>query len=272
MALVPSPATSGGADCGSAVDRAAPGSALLSVADRLSRELDALRFRPPVAFVYNPLDYAREAYRAYVVRFGDAPKEAVFVGMNPGPFGMAQTGVPFGEVASVRDWLGIRTAIGKPAIEHPKRPVAGFDCHRAEVSGQRLWGWARRRFGTPEAFFDRFFVANYCPLLFLEASGRNLPLDKLASDEQRAIAAHCDAALRETVRHLAPRCVLGIGRFAERRAAIALAGMGVEVGFIPHPSPASPAANRGWEEQAERAIVGCGVELQAPTIAVPRSR
>jgi single-strand selective monofunctional uracil DNA glycosylase len=246
-----------------------PDCALLSIADRLSRELGALRFRPPVAFVYNPLDYAREAYAAYVVRFGQEPKEVLLVGMNPGPFGMAQTGVPFGEVASVRDWLGIRTPIGKPPVEHPKRPVAGFDCHRTEVSGQRLWGWARRRFGTPEVFFDRFFVANYCPLLFLEGSGRNLPLDKLAGDEQRAIAGRCDAALRETVRHLAPRCVLGIGRFAERRSAIALAGMGVDIGFVPHPSPASPAANRGWEKQAERAIVGCGVELQASPIAMP---
>ena len=238
---------------------------LLAIADRLSRELAALSFRLPVAYVYNPLEYARDAYAAYVERYAATTKEVLFVGMNPGPFGMAQTGVPFGEVASVRDWLGIRTAVGAPAREHPKRPVAGFDCHRSEVSGQRLWGWARRRFGTPDAFFARFFIANYCPLLFLEESGRNLPLDKLARDEQRAIAEHCDEALRETVRALAPRCVLGVGRFAEQRAAVALEGMAVETGFIPHPSPASPAANRGWDEQAERAIVGCGVELPART-------
>ena len=235
---------------------------LLAIADRLSAELGALRFRPPVAFVYNPLDYARAAYAAYVERFATPPKEAVFVGMNPGPFGMAQTGVPFGEVASVRDWLGIRAPVGQPALWHPKRPVTGFDCHRAEVSGQRLWGWARGRFGTPDAFFERFFVANYCPLLFLEESGRNLPLDKLARDEQRAIAVHCDEALRETVRALAPRCVLGIGRFAEGRVAVALSGMGVDVGFVPHPSPASPAANRGWEAQADAAVTGCGIELE----------
>ncbi len=249
-----------------AADRAAT---LLAIADRLSRELATLRLRTPVAFVYNPLEYAREAYAAYVRRFATAPKEVVLVGMNPGPFGMAQTGVPFGEVASVRDWLGIRKNVAKPALEHPKRPVDGFDCHRSEVSGQRLWGWARRRFGTPDAFFARFFVANYCPLLFLEASGRNLPLDKLAADEQRAIAVHCDAALRETVEALAPRCVLGIGRFAERRAALALAGLDVALGALPHPSPASPAANRGWEEAAERAILGCGIAL--PTSPPGRS-
>jgi len=254
------------------VHRPAPGaplSSLLDIGDRLSGELAGLRFRAPVAFVYDPLAYARDAYATYVTRFGATPKEVLLVGMNPGPFGMAQTGVPFGEVASVRDRLGFQVPVGRPPRAHPKRPVTGFDCHRAEVSGQRLWGWARRRFGTPEAFFERFFVANYCPLLFLEGSGRNLPLDKLAADEQRAIAVHCDAALRETVRTLAPRCVLGIGRFAERRAAVALAGFDVGLGFIPHPSPASPAANRGWEAQCDQAIAGCGIELPAAAGGAP---
>ena len=267
---MPSPATSADAGRDAATRRVTPDAALVAIADRLSRELAALRFRPPVAFVYNPLDYARAPYAAYVSRYATSQKEVLLVGMNPGPFGMAQTGVPFGEVASVRDWLGIRSHVGKPALEHPKRPVAGFDCHRAEVSGQRLWGWARRRFGTPAAFFERFFVANYCPLLFLEPSGRNLPLDKLARDEQQAIAAHCDEALRDTVRALAPRCVLGVGRFAERRAGIALAGMGVAIGSVPHPSPASPAANRGWDAQAEAAIAGCGVELPVPPVVAGR--
>jgi single-strand selective monofunctional uracil DNA glycosylase len=234
---------------------------LLAIADELAGALETLSFRPPAEYVYNPLVYARAPYARYVERFGASKKQALFLGMNPGPFGMAQTGVPFGEVASVRDWLGIEEPVGKPEREHPKRPVAGFACHRAEVSGQRLWGWARRRFGSPERFFARYFVANYCPLLFLEASGANLPLDKLARAEQIALAEHCDHALRETVRELAPECVLGVGRFAERRAAIALDGMNVRVGFIPHPSPASPAANRGWEASAEQALINCAGPL-----------
>ena len=236
-------------------------SPLLEVADQLVSELSSLTFRPPVAYVYNPLIYARTSYARYVERYGDGPKAVLLLGMNPGPFGMAQTGVPFGEVASVRDWLGIEEPVGRPEREHPKRPVAGFACHRTEVSGQRLWGWARRRFGSPEQFFARYFVANYCPLLFLEASGANLPLDKLARDEQRALAVHCDDALRKTVRHLSPTCVLGVGRFAERRVALALADVNVRVGGIPHPSPASPAANRGWEDSVEKSFAMCGVTL-----------
>lgn len=237
----------------------AAGPPLLAIGDALSRALARLRFGPPVAHVYDPLRYARAPWRQYLQRYGSEPREILLVGMNPGPFGMAQTGVPFGEVKLVRDWLGIEAPVGGPAREHPKRPVQGFACTRSEVSGARLWGWARDRFGTPERFFARFFVANYCPLLFLEASGRNLTPDKLRADDREPLLAACDAALRRTVAVLQPRLVIGVGHFAEGRARAALAGTGVAIGGIPHPSPASPAANRGWASQAERALEALGV-------------
>jgi single-strand selective monofunctional uracil DNA glycosylase len=178
--------------------------------------------------------------------------------MNPGPFGMVQTGVPFGDVVMVRDWLGIDLPVERPAREHPKRPVAGFDCHRREVSGQRLWSWARAAFGTPERFFARFFVANYCPLAFVEASGRNRTPDKLPRAERAPLFAICDRALQATVAVLHPEHVVGIGRFAAERAAGALRGMPVSLGAVPHPSPASPAANRGWDAQMRRALDALG--------------
>jgi single-strand selective monofunctional uracil DNA glycosylase len=235
--------------------------ALVAATDALGRAVDALRFGKPVTHVYNPLGYARPGWRAYAERYGRGPKEVVLVGMNPGPFGMAQTGVPFGEVELVRDWLGIDAKIGKPPREHPKRPVEGFACARREVSGQRLWGFARDRFEKPERFFARFFVANYCPLLFLEASGRNRTPDKLPAAERVPLERACDAAFRRTIEILRPRLVVGVGHFAESRARQALAGMDVAIGRIPHPSPASPAANRGWAEQAERAFAQLGVAL-----------
>lgn len=235
--------------------------ALLETSDALVRALARMRFGAPVTHVYQPLEYAREAWRAYVERYGAAPKEVVLVGMNPGPFGMAQTGVPFGEVEGVRDWLGIDATIARPRREHPKRPVEGFACARREVSGRRLWGWARDRFEKPERFFDRFFVANYCPLLFLEASGRNRTPDKLPAAERGPLERACDAALRRTVEILRPSLVVGVGGFAEARARAALTGLDVTIGRIPHPSPASPAANRGWAPQAERALRDLGVAL-----------
>lgn len=64
---------------------------------RLSAELSQLQFSESVGVIYNPLEYAWEPHRNYVTRYCQGPKEVLFLGMNPGPFGMAQTGVPFGE-------------------------------------------------------------------------------------------------------------------------------------------------------------------------------
>lgn len=234
---------------------------LIRTARELAREVEDIRFGPPVAHVYNPLRYAWNAHEEYLRRYGRGPKEVVLVGMNPGPWGMAQTGVPFGEVELVRSWLGIEVPVGRPPDEHPKRPVEGFACHRREVSGQRLWGWASRRFGTPKSFFERFFVANYCPLLFLELGGRNRTPDRLAAGERSQLAAVCDRALLRSVEALAPRFVVGVGKFAEDRCRRALVGMELTIGRILHPSPASPAANRDWEGQAVRELEELGIDV-----------
>jgi len=183
------------------------------------------------------------------------------VGMNPGPYGMAQSGVPFGDVGLVRDWLGIDLRVGRPSPEHPKRPVLGFACPRSEVSGSRFWGWARDRFGTPEAFFERFFVANYCPLVFMEDSGRNRTPDKLPARERQALTAECDRALRRTVERLAPRFVIGVGVYARAAARRALEGLDLTIASVLHPSPASPKANRGWAALAEQDLTAAGVKL-----------
>jgi single-strand selective monofunctional uracil DNA glycosylase len=116
---------------------------LVSVSRKLSARVARLKFDPPVTHVYNPLEYARAAHERYLERFGTPPKEVVLVGMNPGPFGMAQTGVPFGDVKMVRDWMGISLPVKGPANQHVKRPIQGFDCGRSEVSGSRLWAGRR---------------------------------------------------------------------------------------------------------------------------------
>jgi single-strand selective monofunctional uracil DNA glycosylase len=219
-----------------------------------------LRFAPPVRYVYNPLVYARATYDQYVDRYGQGSREVVLVGMNPGPWGMAQTGIPFGEVSAVRDWLALDAPVDKPPAEHPKRPVLGLACPRHEVSGQRLWGWARDNYETPERFFERFFVINYCPLAFLEDSGRNRTPDKLPADERDALLEACDRALQRTVRYFSPRYVIGVGAFAERRIRAVCDDASVTVGRMPHPSPASPQANRGWSSAASAALAALGVQ------------
>jgi single-strand selective monofunctional uracil DNA glycosylase len=234
---------------------------LVSVSRKLSARVARLEFGSPVSHVYNPLEYAQAAHERYLERYGKPPKEAVFVGMNPGPFGMAQTGVPFGDVKMVRDWMGISLLIQGPANQHPKRPVLGFECARSEVSGTRLWGWAKERFGTAEAFFQRFFVLNYCPLCFMELSGKNCTPDALSRAEREPLFEACDDALRESIEILKPRLVVGVGQFAAKRAEIALAGMDVKIGCILHPSPQSPKANTGWAKIVEQELTALGVRL-----------
>jgi len=226
---------------------------------RLCRELARLRFAPPVAWVYNPLQYAHRPHALYLRRYAGTPRRVIYLGMNPGPFGMAQTGVPFGEVAAVRDWLGIQAPVSGPERAHPRRPIQGFACPRSEVSGARLWGAVADHYGTPARFFRGHFVANYCPLLFLEDSGRNRTPDKLPAAERRPLFEACDRHLLCLVEWMEPRWVVGVGRFAEERARQALVGTGVRVGGVLHPSPASPAANRGWARQAAARLRELGV-------------
>ena len=180
----------------------------------LSASLQGLLFGPPTAVVYNPLDYARDPAEQYLARAGAGQKEVVFLGMNPGPWGMAQTGVPFGTVSFVREWMGIEGRVGKPADEHPRRPIEGFGIQREEISGSRFWGWARERFGPADRFFERFFVANYCPLVFMEASGRNRTPDKLPAAETAPLFAACDRRLATLVELYEPEWLVGIGGFA----------------------------------------------------------
>lgn len=234
---------------------------LMQILDELSAELEGLSFSSPVAYVYNPLTYAREPIRKYLERYGGLGAENVFIGMNPGPWGMAQTGVPFGAVEPVRDWLGLEAEVGSPPTEHPKRPVQGFACKRAEVSGMRVWGWAQETFGTPEAFFKLFFIHNYCPLLFLADTGRNLTPDKLKAAERNAMLEPCNRALRRFIEALAPKRVIGVGVWAEARARETLGDMDLEISKMLHPSPASPAANRGWAEQASAQLREMGIEF-----------
>ena len=232
----------------------------VAIAQVLAREAGSCRFAAPVAHVYNPLDYAFDAHRQYLERCCRREADILLVGMNPGPWGMVQTGVPFGEVSFVREWLGISNGVTVPETQHPKRPIEGFACSRSEVSGRRVWGWAKQRFGTPEAFFRRFFIWNHCPLAFLEESGRNRTPNHLPAAERKPLYNICDRALAKITDYLEPSLVLGIGRYAEARCRDAL-GRGTRVANILHPSPASPAANKGWAEQAERQLAALGVLL-----------
>ncbi|MEZ6083638.1 MAG: hypothetical protein R3E58_06750 [Phycisphaerae bacterium] len=71
--------------------------------------------------VYNPLIYACASFDAYVACCDIENVEVILLGMNPGPWGMAQTGVPFGEVGAVQALAEALTrSSGSPLKEvHP---------------------------------------------------------------------------------------------------------------------------------------------------------
>ncbi|MEO1614707.1 MAG: uracil-DNA glycosylase family protein [Planctomycetota bacterium] len=233
---------------------------LIHAAERLSAAVGRLDFAEPVTHVYNPLQYAWEPHRRYLEM---APPSAnvVFLGMNPGPWGMAQTGVPFGEIAAVRDWMKVSEPVHAPDNQHPKRPIEGFDCERSEVSGRRLWGLFSERFGTPAKFFRKHFVLNYCPLVFMESSARNRTPDKLPADERQPLDEACDQHLTEVLTVLQPKHVVGVGVYAETclKRVIDQLEFDPDVSRILHPSPASPAANKDWSGKATRQLEDAGI-------------
>ena len=232
---------------------------LIKATKALSQSVGSLSFDLPTTYVYNPLEYAWGIHRQYLELAKGGKKKVVFLGMNPGPYGMAQTGVPFGEIPAVRDWMGLRGEVKKPNPEHPKRPVDGLECAKSEVSGRRLWGLFAEKFPEAHDFFKDHFVVNYCPLVFMEESGKNRTPDKLVVSETKPLEELCDQHLLEIVEIFEPDWLVGVGGFAEKRATIALSGMNVQIGKILHPSPASPAANRGWAAAATKQLIDQGI-------------
>lgn len=224
-------------------------------------DLGALRFPPPITHVYNPLEYARQPHDLYLERYGQGPKEVVLVGMNPGPWGMVQTGVPFGEISVVTQWLGILGEVGQPEKPHPKRPVEGYSCRRSEVSGKRLWGWAKETYKTPQRFFERFMVFNYCPLVFWDSDGRNKTPNTLKAAQRKPLHDACDRALGRMIDYWQPRFVIGVGVYARDRVAEALSATTVSLGGISHPSPANPKANKGWAGLVQKELRDLGISL-----------
>lgn len=235
---------------------------LIRIYRELSRTVDGLHFSAPVAYVYNPLSYAWNSFSDYVYRFARNQKRVVFTGMNPGPWGMVQTGVPFGDISYVRDWLGISAPVAKPPREHPKRIVDGFNCHRGEVSGRRLWQLIKDKFITPRNFFSDQFITNYCPLAFFDTEGHNITPDRLFKEDKNRIMCLCDAALVQVMELLKPMWIIGIGKFVLSRLediqpTLSLSNSKI-IGIL-HPSPANPKANKNWDGKVSQQLIDLGV-------------
>lgn len=237
---------------------------LLRSASRLRDDTDVLgrklTIEGSVDCVYNPLVYAWDVHKRYIEISGDKGARTIMLGMNPGPHGMGQMGIPFAATSMVRDLLGITNIpVDQPSSPHPKRPVIGLEYPREEVSGTRIWGLLSETYGDSDRIFENVFLVNHCPLMLLDGErGRNVTPDKISGQTARSLLQRCDEHLVEVVEALDAYCVIGIGKFAERRAIKALEGSNVQIKGCWHPSPASPLANRNggddWRENV-RAVL-----------------
>ncbi|CAL1685046.1 unnamed protein product [Lasius platythorax] len=233
---------------------------LLSIEQELCTKLQDVTFPSLVQYIYNPLEYASETHAMYVHKYCTGEKKILFVGMNPGPWGMSQTGVPFGEINMVRNWLKIFGPVGSPLKEHPDRKITGFQCTRSEISGLRLWGLFRDLCGSPENFFRYAYMHNYCPLAFMDARARNITPAELKGEGQRILHEACDKSLIDIIRLLKVEIIVGIGNYAEKRAQIAvqMGGLSVQVMVLRHPSPRA-VGNQNWNETAMQRLDELGL-------------
>ncbi|XP_037927861.1 single-strand selective monofunctional uracil DNA glycosylase-like [Teleopsis dalmanni] len=134
-------------------------------------------YRAPIediTHIYNPVEYAADLHCEYLRKYLDRPKRVVFLAVHPEQNGMAQTGVPFGNVSTVRDMMKLCGEVKQPNRLHPKHPVLGLNCHINEPSGVRFWGLMDKIAGSLDTFSEQCFVHTFCPLLFFNEYGRTI--------------------------------------------------------------------------------------------------
>ena len=224
--------------------------------DDVEKFSDSLVKEGSVDAVYNPLAYAWEPHRAYLELASGGGAKTLLLGMNPGPHGMGQMGIPFAATSVVRDLLKITDLeVGQPSTPHPKRPISGLDWPKEEVSGTRLWGLLANEYGSAESIFKSVFLLNHCPLmLFSGERATNITPDKITGPTTKALLERCDDHLREVVDIMQIERVIGVGRYSEKRALNALSGIDISVTTCWHPSPASPLANRNKGEDWKKNV------------------
>ena len=213
------------------------------LSEQCNKKIPALLKHKDVAHVTNPLDYAWELHEQFIRKWGGFGAKTLLLGMNPGPYGMAQTGVPFGATKMATDVLRIEPVeLQTPAGAHPKRPIQGLSMERQEVSGTRFWTFMVDHYGSIEATFSNIFVVNHCPLLILGETGRNITPVDIPKSTINPILDLCDQHLKSVVNIMGIERIIGVGNYAKKRAKNIVPELDIDAMW--HPSPASPLANR----------------------------
>lgn len=229
---------------------------LLQYATALNEKLRKLSFNSPVQYVYNPVEYAYDMHAAFIKRYCQSEKKILLLGMNPGPWGMVQTGIPFGEINMVKEWYQIEAKINKPAIECPQREVMGLDCHRSEISGKRLYEYFKKVSHTPDNFFKNTYLYNYCPLALLQRGGNNFTPSSLKGAIKKELEEYCNDSLLQVLELLKTEIIIALGVYTKKQADLILKVNcidHIQVICMPHPSPRAK-GNENWSEKAQHVL------------------
>ncbi|KAE9529792.1 hypothetical protein AGLY_011888 [Aphis glycines] len=225
----------------------------INLENYLVSQLNNLNYGPNVEYIYSPLDYASNLHKAFLTKFLLTKKKVLFLGINPGPWGMCQTGIPFGEVNIVRDYLKVDGEVKTPTNYHPQRPVNGLNCHRSEVSGKRLWDlFIELSKGDPYKFFKDCFIYNYFPLALMNKNAKNITPGDLKSEFQKKLQEICDKSLSDIVTLLQTDTIVAIGKYAEKRSIEVVKKFklnNIKIIQIPHPSPRSVGTAENWKKE-----------------------
>lgn len=215
--------------------------------------------------MYNVLDYAWDAWEQYITQYAKGTAHTLVLGINPGPHGMVQTGIPFGNISTVQHYLNIQPNIQHDKISpHPRRPVLGLTYTREEPSGKLLWGTIQEMYPNPNDFFSDFFVLNYCPLAFFsnDEKASNLTPDKLPKIYQSHIEILCSKHLAQYLVGFQITRILAVGKYTQQIAGKVLEGGGldilmpkqkIEVQYLTHPSPLNP-NHKKFPEEFRKAV------------------
>uniref|UniRef100_A0A1A9WNN6 Uracil-DNA glycosylase-like domain-containing protein n=1 Tax=Glossina brevipalpis TaxID=37001 RepID=A0A1A9WNN6_9MUSC len=219
----------------------------------LNQKLSKMTKPPaPIQYIYNPVEYAKDVHCEYLKKYLNGCKKVLFVGMNPGANGMGQTGVPFGNITSVRDMMQLSGLVDQPDEIHPKRPVNGLQHTTEEPSGKRLWPLLEKLAdGSLDNFFKQCFVYNFCPLIYYDKHGKNITPNELKGAYRQEILNVCLETLESLIRLLDCEIVVAIGDYVFQCLKKSEYCQSKRIMKLAHPSPRA-VGNQNWPEKAEK--------------------
>jgi len=195
--------------------------------------------------VWNPALYALDIYQEYLTKFPPEPGAILALGLNPGPYGMAQTGIPFTDCRTASGALGMEMTIpGKAPDDLISRLKKANGKWRGtyERSSLGMYRFLILAWGDIKTAYRNWFVGNPCPLLFLDPERWNVtPADprlrrmkEVGELRQRAVIGFSEI--------LNPRGIVCFGKdVAKAVGEVAIRQVGPDrVVFYEHPARAVP--------------------------------